>query len=284
MCITAAHLLRKHYNYEVSFFDHLNNKRTYTVKSFVLSDNYCADLNSRVQSLQMFDQDIAVLILDQAVEGLNPLYIPSVEEYNFVNNRKYKKFRNGPKLLTVGYGPDYIWDGYVIGAFPQERKAFWLVAWAHYQNLFFSLPYGISADLKTQRSCVPFEGQTCSGYSGSAVFDPRFGLVGLIVGDMPPKGKELACLGVAVCKDLVPDFNNEHLSARAVWAFCAFVYYLVPVYSIFYNILKYFDREEYMPNHTWFTKPCGVRTVALMLPRHKDWIDEIRREEIGSEV
>lgn len=170
ICLTAAHTRLKDAQNAVHF--EINGRRTplYHVSKVIIHPKY--EEND--------DFDIAMLILDKPVDGLDGL----TPCYEFSKELRYLK--DYQHLLTyVAYGVKLIHNGWCYSA-DQKRRALQSYTCGcdtRPKTLgLYSSPYGNSNDLKEKRGLIPYEAKCRGAMSGGAVIHPEYGLVSIFAG------------------------------------------------------------------------------------------------------
>jgi hypothetical protein len=170
ICLTAAHVRLNNINHAVRF--EINGRKTslYHISEFIIHPNY--------EENDFFD--IAVLVLDKPVDGLDGL----APCYEFSKEHRY--LADYQHLLTyIGYGVKLIGNDWFYCA-DQKRRA--LQAYTYGCNInptklgIYSTPYRNSNTLTGNRATIPYEEKGRESMSGGAVIHSKYGLVSIFAG------------------------------------------------------------------------------------------------------
>ena len=176
-CLTAAHCKNPHCpNYSVGFETKTQEFTYYNVDHFIVHPEYKSNEN----------YDLAVIILDRPVEGLDSLII---------NNdfSAEKVFRDYQHLLTyAGYGVKFCWDDWFVSTNDDKRRKRWTCqAYTDFCSVkpkhfgIHATPYGQFNKTKRKRPVEKYEIPCRQGMSGGGVFNEENELIAIIAGTIP---------------------------------------------------------------------------------------------------
>lgn len=178
ICLTCAHnstagLFNSECKHHAVCFE-INGIRT--------SLYHVVEFNTHPSYEEIYDFDIAALILDKPVKGLTGLNL----DYSFSKrNKDYKDYQH---LLTyVHYGAKLFCNNWFhVRDYQRRAMQAYTQACRINTNKFgiYSTPYRNSNDYMRQRSPIPYEAKGCAEMSGSACIHPNFGLVSITEGTM----------------------------------------------------------------------------------------------------
>lgn len=143
---------------------------------------HVVEFNTHPKYEEIYDFDIAALILEKPVVGLTGFNLC----YSFSQeNRNYKDCQH---LLTyVHYGTKlFCYDWFCVTDYQRRAmQAYTQRCQVNSKNFgIYSTPYRNSNDYKHERSPIPYEAKGCAEMSGSACIHPHFGLVSITEGTM----------------------------------------------------------------------------------------------------
>lgn len=198
---------------------------------------------------EIYDFDIAALILERPVEGLAGLGLC----YSF--SKENKDYKDCQHLLTyVHYGTKlFCYDWLCITDYQRRAMQAYTQACRVNSKKFgiYSTPYRNSNDYKRERTHILFEAKGCAEMSGSACIHPDFGLVSITAGIM-------------------------RLEERK---------FMTVMYLIFAEII---DIILYPINHFLFPVPSFnkiitdkfTRIQSVPLGAVEDWLEDIRQQNL----
>ncbi len=232
-CLTCAHCYHPFIN-EVGF--ELRNQKTkyYKIKHFIVHPEFQKNIY----------YDLAVIILDRPVEGLDPLKISN-------DFSKSQTFKEGQHPLTyVGYGLKLFGNNWFHIADGKRRAKRAHTQYCKVDTKKFRLvssPYGRIVASGKDREFEPYEVCFCEGSSGGAVFNSKDELVALNKGIFYiPSVFDVAYLCISYVINIIPVFIDA-------W------FFTFPALST-----AHVER--------------GVQTLSTPLAPLKDWIEAVQQQ------
>lgn len=242
-CLTAAHNYRDHNEkYAVCFEIQGQKTKFYPVKKIIPHHLYKVD---RLRDAF----DIAILILDEKVEGLKDLAINY--EFSTIN----RNFQNEEyPLIYVGYGVRFL-SGGLFQYLDGKRKALRASTSCCYpkKDHYFGI-FSKSFNFKSsheKNTTILYESIGRPGMSGGAVIDPKKGLVAIFSG-----------------RYIQLDSNN-------------FLNIMIKNFSEYINKVFFENKSNYFQfkiNEYYFVDSSAMHSVPL--GPLKDWIEEIKEKHV----